>query len=101
MPTKVMRTKQVCNNLKTAPGTHGKTIVGAVIGAYETIVVSPTIDDGYVLIVGPNPPINADGTYLGYGTNAWVEWAHLEEVNVDKTIIQVEIDWINKTTRVI
>jgi hypothetical protein len=98
---KVMRTNQVCKNLKTEPGEHGKWIQGAVIGAHETLAVSSVVDDGYVLIVGPNPPINPDGTYLGYGVKAWVEVAHLEEVNSDRTIFQVEVDWTNRTARIV
>jgi len=101
MVTKIMRTKQVCDNLRTAGGLHGSKIEGAVIGIYQTVVVDTAIDDGYVLIVGPNPPVNPDGTYLRYGKKAWVELAHLEEVNADKTIVKLEVDWISKSVRMI
>lgn len=101
MATKVMRTRQLCNNLRTAPGLHGKGIEGAAIGAYQTIVIDATIDDGWVLIVGPNPPVNPDGTYLKYGVKAWVEYAHLEELNADKSTYKIEVDWVNKTIKLI
>lgn len=100
MTSKLMRTKQA-SSLRDAPGLHGAGIEGALIGANQTILIDPAIDDGYVLIVGPNPPIREDGTYLGYGKKAWIEYAHLEEINIDKSVFRVEVDWANKTIRFI
>ncbi len=105
MATKVMRTRQVCDNLRDAAGLHGSGIDGAVIGAYQTILIEVDTNqsphDGWVKIVGPNPPINPDGTYLRYGRVAWVELAHLEEVNADLSVIRLEIDWANKSVRLL
>lgn len=98
MATKVMRTIQACT-LRDGPGLHGAVIQGALVGVHETVVVDAFVDDGYVHIVGPNPPINTDGTYLRYGKPAWIEYAHLEDANADKSIFKLEVNWSDKTVR--
>lgn len=106
MATKIMRTKQVCDHLQDEPGVHGTRLTGAIIGKYQSLIIEvdtkESPHDGWVHIVGPNPrPINDDGTYLLYGKPAWVELAHLENVDADKSLVTLEVNWLNKTVTLI
>lgn len=100
MTTKIVRTTQNCV-VRTAGGTHGEIIPGALIYSNQTLVVDTVYEDGWAHIVGPNPPINVDGTYMKSGKQGWVEGAHLAEISQDKTVYQVEVDWINKSIRLV
>jgi hypothetical protein len=105
MATKIVRTKQYETNLRSAGGLHGHGLEGAAIGKGETIVIEVDTKrsphDGWSLIVGPNPPINADGTYLNYGDQAWIEDAHVEDINMDITRFTIEVNWTTKTLRLV
>jgi hypothetical protein len=97
METKIMRTIQPCT-VRDAPALHGADIGTIFAGQAMVVEISAASPhDGWLHLVGPNPPINADGTYLKTKKPAWVEAAHLVEIVEDKTIVQVEIDWVKKT----
>ncbi len=101
MAKRLMTTKQYIKVLKDAPGLHGSQIKGAEIGKGEPIWIDPAVDDGWVLIIGPGSLVNPDGTYLKYKVKAWIEYAHLEDVNTNKTQVTLEIDWDAKSVRII
>lgn len=107
MATKLFRTNQVCSNIRDAGGLHGSGIEGAQIGKGEVLVMQvdtpESPHDGWGLIVGPNPPINPDGTYLRYGKKAWVEMAHLVEIgaNIERINLTLEINWNEHTYRLV
>ena len=99
METKKMVTKQKCI-VKNGPGLHGADIPGAVIYSGQYVLIELSAEsphEGWVHLVGPNPPINEKGLYLKTKHQAWVELAHLGELSTDKSVITIEIDWTNKT----
>lgn len=105
MATKLMRLNRIEDNIHIAPGDHGERIEGATIAKGEALIVvvdtpqSP--HDDWVRVVGPNPPINNDGTYLGYGKPAWIKFAHLDEIgsNIERFTIIVEVNWNERTIK--
>ncbi len=107
MATKLMRLNRVEDNIHEAPGDHGTRLEGATIGKGEVLIVvvdtSQSPHDDWVRIVGPNPPINDDGTYLGYGKPAWIKLGHLDEIssNIERFTITAEINWNEHTVRFI
>lgn len=99
MSTKVMQAIQNCQ-VRSAAGLHGSILQGALIYVGTVLVIEQSSEsphDGWVHVVGPTPPINADGTYLNYGKPAWVELAHLKDANASSDTIVITIDWDNKT----
>ena len=98
METKVMKVAIKCRVKDAAEGAW----LGpnAYIWPGTTVVIEISNEsphDGFVHVVGPNPPINPDGTYLKYKKQAWVELAHLEEANAQTDSIVINIDWDNHT----
>lgn len=94
---KTMRTQQKYPEtpVRNAPGLHGSVL--GFIGPNVTLIVEvQTKDsphDGWVHVIGPNPPISEDGNYLKTKKPGWVELAHLEDVSSNKTRVTLEIDW--------
>lgn len=83
-------------------GLHGAVIPGALIYQGTVVVLDmDTVHDAFVRVVGGNPPINPDGTYLKTGKQAWVELNHFIEANTEKSNFQVEVDWTNRTFRIL
>ena len=96
MLTKPMRTVQL-TPVKAGP--EGGTTIGKVYTGQVLIIdlSKESPHDGWVHIVGPNPPINIDGTYLKTGKPGWVEISHLFDMTYDHTTLTIDIDWNNKT----
>jgi hypothetical protein len=96
MATRVVR---VIQRSPIKPGPEGGADIGVIyagtILALEVSKESP--HDGWCHIVGPNPPIGADGKYLKTGKEGWIEDAHVVDANKEKSIISIEIDWNNKS----
>jgi hypothetical protein len=94
METKAMQVIQNCP-VRTAAGLHGAVIPGAMIYVGNVLVIEQSSEsphDGWVHVVGPNPPINANGN-----KPAWVELSHLKDANAQSDTIVINIDWTNKT----
>lgn len=97
--TKTMQVIQNCP-VRDAAGLHGAVLPGAMIYVGTILIIEQSSEsphDGWVHVVGPNPPINADGTYLNYKKQAWVELTHLKDANAQTDKIIINIDWNNKT----
>jgi hypothetical protein len=94
---KQMRTAKDCE-VRSAPALHGEKIGTIFMG--QVIKIDDQPHDGWVHVIGPNPPINPDGTYLRRKEPAYVELAHLEELVSNKTYVQLEIDWTAKTFKI-
>lgn len=77
------------------PGPEGGidigTIYAGVVLVVEVSKESP--HDGWYHIVGPNPPIMPDGTYLKTGKQGWIEVAHTVDATKQKSSIVIDIDW--------
>jgi hypothetical protein len=101
METKLMRTMQKCD-VRDAAALHGKGI--GLIYADQVLVIEfsdKSPHDGWVHVVGPNPPINEKGFYLKTISQAWIEQAHLASIDQEKTLVQLEINWTEKTWSII
>jgi hypothetical protein len=96
MATKIMRCIQVAPVKK---GPEGGSDIGSIgmgtVLVFEVSSESP--HDGWGHIVGPNPPINVNGTYLKTGFQGWAEMTHFREMSEEKTVIQIDINWTAKT----
>lgn len=94
MATKVMRCIQAA---PVKPGPEGGATIGWIgLGTplvFEVSSESP--HDGWGHVIGPNPPINADGTYLKTDKQGWVEMTHFKEISEAKSTIRIDIDWNN------
>lgn len=96
MATKVMR---VLTKSPIKPGPEGGTTIGWIYAGVALVIEqsSESPHDGWGHIVGPNPPIMPDGTYLKTGKQGWIEMSHLGEVTEEKSIIQIEVNWETKS----
>ncbi len=100
MGTRVVRVNQK-RPVKAGPegGADIGTVYAGVVLALEVSAESP--HDGWCHIVGPNPPIGVDGKYFKTGKEGWIEDAHVTDVNVNKSIVVVEINWEDNSWNVI
>jgi len=96
METKVVRAIQK-SPIKQSPegGVDIGTVYAGTILVVEISKESP--HDGMYHIVGPNPPINPDGTYLRTNKQGWIEVAHVVDANKKKSNVVIEIDWEEQT----
>jgi len=91
--SKAMQVIQNCP-VRTDAGLHGSVIPGAMIYVGTVLVIEEEVHDGYVHVIGPNPPINPDGTYLKSKQPAWVELSHLKDTNAQSDTIVINVDWV-------
>lgn len=92
MATTIVRVTQL-SQIKAGP--EGGDKIGDVY-AGTVLVVELSLEsphDGWYHIVGPNPPINADGTYLRTKKQGWIEVAHTKPANAQLSKIVIDIDW--------
>lgn len=91
-----MRTTQL-TPVKAGP--EGGSTIGQVLKDQVLIIEisKESPHDGWVHVLGPNPPINSDGTYLKTNRPGWVELSHLVDMSEDHSLISIDINWKNKT----